>query len=398
MMLLKIFFLIMIAHISIANPYKYEVRKTNSHVVHITTLSPKDYEIQFVKSHDSVFGRETVSHIAEREDADIAINGGFFEIGDERDGMPASTLVIDGKIFSLRNKVQAQLISKNNALSIDSRAFALEAGFGNKSIKINKYNKFPEKDDVVLYTDAWGNSTLTNYKERYEVAFDQNLILVALYEHGNSTIPQNGFILSFSKKYITTNALSPKTLGLGALKHSNKTSIVTGIPLLISHDAIERSIKKQKGAFYIQPHARTAIGLRKNGDIVLVVAEHAYKKSLGDITTNDIISAIQKHKSLMEQYKKPLGELTFNEIKELMEDIYTDNDKALGLTIPELANLMLELGCHSALNLDGGGSSTLWIDGKVVNQTIGDEDEAAGMRSERPVSDAIIFKKKRASQ
>ena len=33
----------------------------------------------------------------------------------------------------------------------------------------------------------------------------------------------------------------------------------------------------------------------------------------------------------------------------------------------ELADLMIELGCQEALNLDGGGSTTLWLNGKVAN-------------------------------
>jgi hypothetical protein len=40
--------------------------------------------------------------------------------------------------------------------------------------------------------------------------------------------------------------------------------------------------------------------------------------------------------------------------------------KAEGMTLPELANFMKDLGCIEALNLDGGGSTTLWLRGKGV--------------------------------
>jgi exopolysaccharide biosynthesis protein len=40
---------------------------------------------------------------------------------------------------------------------------------------------------------------------------------------------------------------------------------------------------------------------------------------------------------------------------------------SVGMTFSELASLMLKLGCKDAMNLDGGGSSTLWLNGKVVN-------------------------------
>jgi len=40
---------------------------------------------------------------------------------------------------------------------------------------------------------------------------------------------------------------------------------------------------------------------------------------------------------------------------------------SVGMTLPELADYLLKLGCIEALNLDGGGSSTLWVDGHVMN-------------------------------
>ena len=39
-----------------------------------------------------------------------------------------------------------------------------------------------------------------------------------------------------------------------------------------------------------------------------------------------------------------------------------------GVTMTELAQIMQGLGATTAYNLDGGGSSTLWFDGEVVNR------------------------------
>lgn len=39
-----------------------------------------------------------------------------------------------------------------------------------------------------------------------------------------------------------------------------------------------------------------------------------------------------------------------------------------GLTLPELAQLMDELGACVAMNLDGGGSSAMWVEDEIVNQ------------------------------
>jgi exopolysaccharide biosynthesis protein len=56
---------------------------------------------------------------------------------------------------------------------------------------------------------------------------------------------------------------------------------------------------------------------------------------------------------------------------------------SVGMTIDELASLMRELGADTALNLDGGGSTTMVVAGKLVNSP----SDAGG---ERPVSDALL--------
>ncbi|MBT4035650.1 MAG: phosphodiester glycosidase family protein [Candidatus Marinimicrobia bacterium] len=42
-----------------------------------------------------------------------------------------------------------------------------------------------------------------------------------------------------------------------------------------------------------------------------------------------------------------------------------------GVDLPELANIMLELGCEDAINLDGGGSSALVVNGTLLNRPAG---------------------------
>jgi len=57
---------------------------------------------------------------------------------------------------------------------------------------------------------------------------------------------------------------------------------------------------------------------------------------------------------------------------------------SVGMTYHELAQLMQRYGCTEALNLDGGGSTTMWAGGKVVNQPSG------GV--ERQIADAILVR------
>ncbi len=46
-----------------------------------------------------------------------------------------------------------------------------------------------------------------------------------------------------------------------------------------------------------------------------------------------------------------------------------------GVDLRELAELMRDVGCVEALNLDGGGSSTLVVDGALVNRPLGSESQ-----------------------
>ena len=60
--------------------------------------------------------------------------------------------------------------------------------------------------------------------------------------------------------------------------------------------------------------------------------------------------------------------------------------KAAGVTLAEEAKIFLDLGCYEALNLDGGGSSCLLVNGK---ETIQPSDKGG----ERPVPAVFIIKK-----
>ena len=64
--------------------------------------------------------------------------------------------------------------------------------------------------------------------------------------------------------------------------------------------------------------------------------------------------------------------------------------QAAGMTIRELAWVMRDLGSTSALNLDGGGSTTMWVGGRgVVNYP--SDNGAFDHRGERGVANAVVI-------
>lgn len=62
---------------------------------------------------------------------------------------------------------------------------------------------------------------------------------------------------------------------------------------------------------------------------------------------------------------------------------------ANGMSIPELAHLIRILGGHDALNLDGGGSTTLWLEGNVVNHP--SDNRQFDHAGERAVPNILYF-------
>ena len=84
--------------------------------------------------------------------------------------------------------------------------------------------------------------------------------------------------------------------------------------------------------------------------------------------------------------RHPRSAIGWNKDYFFMVEVDGRQRKSLGMTFPELAEYMLKLGCEEAMNLDGGGSATLWVDGEVVN--------SPSRGRERPAANALALLKK----
>jgi len=178
---------------------------------------------------------------------------------------------------------------------------------------------------AVLFNSLYGAKTASNkWWTDYSIVDDK----VTAISPGPTVIPFNGYVLS-------VHGLAAKQFGsvkIGDRLAINQSSsqplggyknIVGAGPILVRRGIAVSSIYKLIEGF--PPDIadscapRTAVGLTKDNHIILVVADGRQKGFSN------------------------------------------------GLYIDELAGYMLALGCYQALNLDGGGSSTMVIKGKVVN-------------------------------
>lgn len=90
-------------------------------------------------------------------------------------------------------------------------------------------------------------------------------------------------------------------------------------------------------------------------------------------------------KSMQSNPRTAIGIIDTNHYVFVVSDGRTS--KSAGLTLYELATYMKNLGCTTVYNLDGGGSSTMYFNGKVINEPT----TTGNTITERKVSDIVYI-------
>ena len=69
------------------------------------------------------------------------------------------------------------------------------------------------------------------------------------------------------------------------------------------------------------------------------------------------------------------------------------HSKAKGMTLPELQDFLGNLGCIQAINLDGGGSTTMWLKTDVIQGVIScpSDNRKFDHKGERKVANALVL-------
>lgn len=88
--------------------------------------------------------------------------------------------------------------------------------------------------------------------------------------------------------------------------------------------------------------------------------------------------------SMSSNPRTAIGQVAENHYVIVVSDGRTD--ESVGLSLYQLAEVLQQAGAKTAYNLDGGGSSTLYFNGNVINTPVGGQGS-----SERSVSDIVYF-------
>ena len=81
----------------------------------------------------------------------------------------------------------------------------------------------------------------------------------------------------------------------------------------------------------------------------------------------EVDTNVGNHSIQGEQPRTAVGVIDENHLVFVVVD-GRDEGYSRGATLTELAQIMIDLGAETAYNLDGGGSSTMYFDGEIVNQ------------------------------
>ena len=323
-------------------------------VVNLLRLDLSKVRLDVVHAMDAAIGTETTSSIATRHGAFAAINAGFFRL--DRSifaGDAVSVLQIDGKLLSESLVHRTALLINNKPESTEVAFTRLKSVFPiyikKNIIFANGINRQRTENDFVIYTPDFNRTTLTDNKGT-EIVVRKNKVVQVSEKAGSSVIPNDGFVLSFSGKELnrikTLPKIGMKLKFLGGvfepisgekINYNFSEDITNGVPQLIKNGVIEITWEQEKSSkeFAETRHPRTAVAKLKDGKFLMVTVDG----------------------------RQP--------------------GTSVGMNLQELAEMLLEFGATDAMNLDGGGSTTMFLDGKVVNQPSDKEGE-------RKVSDAIL--------
>jgi hypothetical protein len=270
---------------------------------------------------------------AERQPV-AAINGDFFTMTGPGQGATVGLCVRDGELLGLPFGRPAFAVLADGNLRIGTvQATATLLPPDAEALPVARVNNTRGPQVLVLYSPAWGESTHTG-PDGVEVALrfvepgvtclrlpQQTLVeVVAMPElaKGNLAIPRDGLVLSAHGTWARqVAALRPGTrlaLHLKADPAEPVQQAIGGSAVLVRDGAVAYVAKPNEPR-----HPRSALGFDQRQAVAVVV-----------------------------DGRRP--------------------GHSIGMTLPELAALLKGLGCREGLNLDGGGSSTCWVRGKVVNR------------------------------
>ena len=291
-------------------------RPVRINVVEINQKLNPNLQINPQLSSSRLASKSTITTLARKNNSLVAINGTYFK---PQTGVPLGTLMINGKIYTgpIYNRVAMGIFDEGFDMARLELNAQVKSFKGN--LKVDNINQ-PRmlSTHVIVYTPEWGSFAPPSPKYGKQIAVENGKIVSI----GTQTmpIPHNGYVIvgpdeRLSKLYRAKHVdLDIKTIP----NWDNVKHIISGGPYLVKNGEVFVDMTEQKLGAIGGKNPRTAIGYTQDGNFIMVAVDGREGASVG-------------------------------------------------LTLKELAWFMKSIGCINAMNLDGGGSTVMYVKGRVVN-------------------------------
>ncbi len=332
-------------------------------------LRRPEISIRAVRANDAFRGRETVRSMVERYNgpgvAVAAVNADFFNI--RTTGESENNVVVEGQALKgvkITDSPYDTFDTIHSQFGVDGRNHPFIERFefegraraaAKRALDLDALNFWPDSDALVLYTAAFGDSTPPDSLGRHPLS----VRLRAIGQRGDTLL----FRIAAGPRMHGSVSLGPgAALAAGGKRRSELRAIAsrTGTVKIVIHFVPNRG------------RLRTLVGgwpgLVVDGKSI---AEHA-----------DIIEGTFPRFSRARHPRTAVG---FSRDSSTLFLITVDGrrESDSGMSLVELARLMLNLGVYEGMNFDGGGSTTMVVDRKVVNSP----SDSTG---ERPVGSGLL--------
>jgi hypothetical protein len=344
----------------------YGIRYTNDIVpdkpwsIHIVQIERgrSDFELCTTLGKGDAFGMGTVSEQIKtlpRVDGQplAAINGDFYEKRAEKVGRPRDLQIRFGEIVTDPDGHTCFWMAPDGAPCMTNVFSQFRVILPNGTETKIRLNQLRDNDAAVLYTAAYGPSTGTDGGVEYVLERATN---------------------SSSSLWLPLQAGREYTARVREVRRDGNTPLSADIMVLSLGPGLEEPVASLQAGAALRIVTETVPDLRDvkmaiGGGPALVWDGKAMQWT-GLIKLRHPRTAVgwnQKHIFLVEVDGR-------------------QSDISIGMTLPELADYMVNLGCEEAMNFDGGGSATLWAFGMVKNSPSEGE--------ERPAPNALVVIKR----
>ena len=297
----------------------YNNRPVRINIVELSTGVNGNLSVIPAIASDTLASKSKISTIAKRENAIAAINGGYFK---PQTGVPLGTLMINKKVYTgpIYDRVAMGIFDDGYGMARVQLRAIVDTNIG--GFKIDNVNQ-PRmlSTHTIVYTRDWGQITPPSPKYGTQLVISKGKLVGVTSQP--TEIPQDGFVIigpaktlepfSKAKKFSLNLKINPEWKGVN--------HIVSGGPYLIKNGDIYVDMTAQKLSAIGGRNPRTAIGYTRDNNLIMLTADGREGASIG-------------------------------------------------LTLMELASLMKEFGCVNAMNLDGGGSTVMYVNGQIVNRPV----------------------------